>query len=277
MRPYRAPPRLLHIHMLAVATVACAAVAACSPLATRPQPLDARLASQNALFEQVYQADLVAHPELATSYGDYRYNDRLNDYSIAAIDSLHASDERFLARLKAISTAGFAQQDALSHQVLLHTLQQRGEDYRYREYEMPVSQMEGPHVHLADLPLAVPFDSVQALRGLHRAAASDPARIHPDRTGAARRHEGSSDAGALPAGESPGTVPGHHCGRSVPSALEQISRRHAAAGAAAPERRHHTGCDRRGTAGLPGICQFHRRAVRAPWAQHAGRHIVTRR
>ena len=26
---------------------------------------------------------------------------------------------------------------------------------------MPVNQMDGPHVHLADLPLAVPFDSVK--------------------------------------------------------------------------------------------------------------------
>ncbi len=160
MRLYRAP-RLLRLHVLAAIAAACAAVAACSPLATRPQSLDARVAAQNALFDEVYQADLVAHPELATSYGDYRYNDRLNDYSIAAIESMHASDDDFLARLKAISTAGFAQRDALSHQVLLHILQQRGEDYRYREYEMPVSQMEGPHVHLADLPLAVPFDSVQ--------------------------------------------------------------------------------------------------------------------
>jgi uncharacterized protein (DUF885 family) len=169
MRPYRtarlqrvpAARRLPRVRMLAAMAVICTAVAGCSALASRPQSLDARLAAQNALFDEVYQADLMAHPELATSYGDYRYNDRLNDYSIAAIENERASDVHFRARLNAISTAGFAQQDALSHQVLLHLLQQRGENYRYREYEMPVSQMEGPHVHLADLPLAVPFDSVK--------------------------------------------------------------------------------------------------------------------
>ena len=31
----------------------------------------------------------------------------------------------------------------------------------FKEYEMPVSHMSGPHLHLADLPLAVPLDSVQ--------------------------------------------------------------------------------------------------------------------
>jgi uncharacterized protein (DUF885 family) len=147
--------------MLAAMVAASAAVAACSALSTRPQSIDSRLAAQNALFDELYQANLKTHPELATSYGDYRYNDRLDDYSIASIQNEHASDERYLARLQSISSAGFPQQDALSHQVLQHVLQQRGENYRFREYEMPVSQMEGPHVHLADLPLAVPLDSVQ--------------------------------------------------------------------------------------------------------------------
>jgi uncharacterized protein (DUF885 family) len=44
---------------------------------------------------------------------------------------------------------------------MLHILEQRISNYRFKEYEMPVSQMNGPHVDLADLPLAVPFDSVQ--------------------------------------------------------------------------------------------------------------------
>jgi len=49
----------------------------------------------------------------------------------------------------------------MSHEVLLRTLQQRIDDYDFKEYEMPVSQMSGPHVSLADLPLAVPFESVK--------------------------------------------------------------------------------------------------------------------
>src|ERR1700748_177427 len=45
--------------------------------------IEARLARQNALFEEQYESDLRAHPETATAYGDYRYNDQLNDYSLA--------------------------------------------------------------------------------------------------------------------------------------------------------------------------------------------------
>ena len=43
--------------------------------------LEGRRAAQNALFEEEYEAELKAYPERATAYGDYRYNDRLNDAS----------------------------------------------------------------------------------------------------------------------------------------------------------------------------------------------------
>src|SRR5450755_2060717 len=139
----------------------CCGLAACASLNSTSASVESRLAAQNALFEEAYEYGLKTHPERATSYGDYRYNDRLDEYSLAALRSEHASDEGYLARLKAISIAGFSEQETLSHEVLLRTLEQRIKNYDFKEYEMPLSQMDGPHVHLADLPLAVPFDSVK--------------------------------------------------------------------------------------------------------------------
>ena len=130
-------------------------------LAAPPPSVQSRIDAQNALFEEQYESDLKEHPERATAYGDYRYNDKLDDYSLAGIARRHAEDQAFLARLRAIPTTGFPEQDTVSHDVLLRTLQQRIEDYGFKEYEMPVSQMSGPHVELADLPLAVPLDSVK--------------------------------------------------------------------------------------------------------------------
>src|SRR3984957_8125301 len=122
---------------------------------------ESRVAAQNALFEEYYQTELKAHPERATAYGDYRYNDRLDEYSLAALAGQNASDQSFLARLEAIPTDGFPEQETLSHEVLRSTLRQRLEDYSFKEFEMPVNQMDGPHLRFADLPLAVPFDSVK--------------------------------------------------------------------------------------------------------------------
>ena len=120
-----------------------------------------RIAAQNALFEEQYQADLKAHPERATSIGDYRYNDQLEDFSPAAYQQQDAADQSFLSRLNAISTAGFPEQDKLSHELMQRSLTQRIANYKFKEYEMPVNQMEGPQVRFADMPLAVPLDSVK--------------------------------------------------------------------------------------------------------------------
>ncbi len=145
------------------------AVALCVPFAAASilsaqntvTPAATRLSSQNALFEDWYQAGLKASPERATAFGDYRYNDRLNDVSLAEIARRERENETYLARLKAISTDGFAEQDVLSHELMQRSLEQGVANYNFKEYEMPVSQMDGPHTGLADLPLAVPLDSVK--------------------------------------------------------------------------------------------------------------------
>src|ERR1700730_17326759 len=78
--------------------------------------VETRVATQNSLFEEYYQFELKTHPERATAYGDYRYNDRLDEYSLAALNNQHASDLHFLARLEAIPTKGFSEQDTLSQE-----------------------------------------------------------------------------------------------------------------------------------------------------------------
>ena len=45
------------------------------------KPVADRLAAQNALFDEHYETDLRNFPERATAYGDYRYNDKLAQYS----------------------------------------------------------------------------------------------------------------------------------------------------------------------------------------------------
>ncbi len=144
---------------LALLLIFCCAGA--GPSRGAAPPRESPAVAQDLLFEEYYQFELKVHPERATAYGDYRYNDRLDEYSLAALERLHAGDEKFLARLEAIPTGGLSEQDRLSHEVLRSTLRQRIANYSFKEYEMPVNQMDGPHLRLADLPLAVPFDSVK--------------------------------------------------------------------------------------------------------------------
>ncbi|HMD18497.1 MAG TPA: DUF885 domain-containing protein [Terriglobales bacterium] len=146
--------RLFHTLFFVVAIAGCV-------FAQNPKPVADRLAAQNALFEEQYESDLRNFPERATSYGDYRYNDKLAEYSLDAINQRHQANQDFLARLAAIPSAGFSDQDQLSHDLLVRVLQQRIADFNLKEYEMPINQQNGVHTSLADLPLSVPFDSVK--------------------------------------------------------------------------------------------------------------------
>ena len=123
-------------------------------------PVAERVAKQNALFEEFYQTELKNNPERATAFGDYRYNSQLGQYSLAEIARQHAEADDFLARLKAIPTGGMSDKDLLSHRTLEHQLEREDVNYALKNYEMPVNQQNGVHTRLADLPNAVPFDSV---------------------------------------------------------------------------------------------------------------------
>lgn len=121
----------------------------------------ARLATQNTLFSEQFEDDMKSSPESETARGDYRDNALLDDYSLAASTKQNAADRTYRAKLAAISTEGFSEQDRLSHDLLLHVLDNRIADSALKDYEMPISQMQGIHNSLADLPNSVPLDTVQ--------------------------------------------------------------------------------------------------------------------
>ena len=120
-----------------------------------------RVAAQNTLFNESWQTTLKLSPTFATAVGDYRFNDQLGDDSLAAMARRHDIEQAFLNRIKAISPEGFNEEDRTSHDLFLRNLQQDAEDYDLKNYEMPINAQGGIHTSLADLPLAVPLDSVK--------------------------------------------------------------------------------------------------------------------
>ena len=124
-------------------------------------PVADRVAKQNALFEEYYQAFLKNNPERATAYGDYRYNSQLAQVSLEEIARQHAEGDDFRDRLKALPTDGMSDKDFLSHRILEKQLERADVNYSLKNFEMPVNQQNGVHTQLADLPNAMPFDSVQ--------------------------------------------------------------------------------------------------------------------
>ena len=149
--------------LLAVSALLVAAVSQIT-FAQAPSPVAARLAAQNALFDESWQATLKMNPMIATAVGDYRYNDQLGDYSLAASAARHSRAVAELARIKEIDPAGFPEQDLVSHDLFLRQLQEYVDDYDLKEFEMPLSSSGGGggiHANLADMPLSMPFDSMK--------------------------------------------------------------------------------------------------------------------
>ena len=120
-----------------------------------------RVKALNDLLAEQWQWNLKESPEFATILGDYRYNDKWTDPTIAHVQQQRKDTEKFLARFKAIDTSGFNEQDRLNQQLMVRQL---GDNIRATDlklYEMPLDQFNGVHLALAQFVSAMPFDSTK--------------------------------------------------------------------------------------------------------------------
>lgn len=125
-----------------------------APAAERSKALDALLA-------EIWQDRLEHSPELATSVGDARYNDRLDDYSAAGYNADLERGSAFLIRLSAISTDGLPEQEQLSKDLMLRRLVEQQQAAVFKPWQMPVSQFAGIQVDLPQLQTIAPFATVK--------------------------------------------------------------------------------------------------------------------
>jgi uncharacterized protein (DUF885 family) len=127
-----------------------------SPKAGPPVKSDSQK-QLRALFDEEWEYELRTSPETATSLGDNRFNDRLDDYSADAAQADIATKQRFLPRFEAIDASGLSQQDKLSRELMIRNLKQEIEGAQFKSWEMPVDQMNGPHLSLVDMVTIIPF------------------------------------------------------------------------------------------------------------------------
>ncbi len=112
----------------------------------------------NALIEREWQYRLQDSPELATLTGDKRFNDRLADYSAAAYSRRAAHDRAALAAFRRIPQTGLTPEDKVNLALMLEQLGVSVDGARFRQWEMPVDQMDAsPHLAYASLPQDTPF------------------------------------------------------------------------------------------------------------------------
>ncbi len=80
--------------------------------------------------------------------GDKRYNDQIIDYSVRAVNDKLAREQNFLLRLAAIDPTGFTDQEKISQDLLIRQFETDEEAAEFKEWEMPVNQMDGIYSRL---------------------------------------------------------------------------------------------------------------------------------
>lgn len=123
--------------------------------------LAARRSELKKLLADDWEYQLRTFPELATRTGDRRYNDRLSDYSPEALARHIEHQKDLLARLDAIDTTGFPEQERLNKALVARAAREDIESAKFKEWEMPANQFYGPHHAFVSLATDSPFDSTK--------------------------------------------------------------------------------------------------------------------
>lgn len=156
--------RVLPIFFLVVAALTLLfGVAEAAPAAGQAleNSVESRRTQFLSLLDEEWQYELRSDPEMATTVGDTRYNDRLTDRSPQFQQSDVNAKSKFLARFEVVDAKGFTQQDALSLDLMIRNLRQEIQRAQFKPWEMPVNQMAGPHLQFLDLVTLTPFGSLQ--------------------------------------------------------------------------------------------------------------------
>jgi uncharacterized protein (DUF885 family) len=123
--------------------------------------LDARRVKLAKLIDEAWQYRLQASPEFASTIGDKRWNDKLADRSMESEERDARKAREVLARLDAIGTKGFSEQETIDKIVLAQQLRNTLEDYRLKNYEMPINQLQGVYLQYPQLVSLLQFDSAK--------------------------------------------------------------------------------------------------------------------
>ena len=132
-----------------------------TPNNTQATSLEDRRTALNAVFHDYWEDYLAHNPEFASTIGDMRFNDKINDRSVEAFNSELEQGMKFILRLAAIDPNGLTDQERISRDLLLRKLTDKQEGAEYKEWEMPVNQMDGIYDDYPELVNQLPFKTVK--------------------------------------------------------------------------------------------------------------------
>ena len=157
--------KTLRLPLIAISLLACLV---CAPalraqkLSTAPAPgVEGNRAALNRVFDDYWQDYLQTNPEFASTLGDKRFNDQISDDSVTAYNDDLVREQRILMRLAAIDTTGLTDQEVTSRELLMRRIADDQEASEFKEWEMPVNQMDGIQTEYPQLVAELSFTTVK--------------------------------------------------------------------------------------------------------------------
>src|SRR5258708_38753348 len=111
----------MRLHVLGLALL----LAAWMPLASSHPgtvSLDTRRQGLSRLLADEWEYEMRESPEFATILGDYRYNDRWSDNSLAHVQQQRADLQNWLSRFDGIDTTDFPEHEKLNQVLMVRSL-----------------------------------------------------------------------------------------------------------------------------------------------------------
>ena len=141
--------------------IGLAVLLATQPVLAQKGGVEDRRKALNDLLAERWEYTLRTSPVFASMLGDKRWNDKLEDFSQAAIDKDLEMTKSYLARFADIDTTGLPTQEVLNKKLMVRDLKTELEGARFKSWEMPVSQFGGIHIALPDMVSVLSFTSVK--------------------------------------------------------------------------------------------------------------------
>ncbi|EHU2374375.1 DUF885 domain-containing protein [Acinetobacter baumannii] len=123
--------------------------------------ISVRVKALNQLLQEQWEYTLKNNPEIATTLGDLRYNNRWTEFSKNQIEKDKKTTQNFLKSFEAIDSTGFSATDQLNKDLMIYQLKESLKYYDLKLYEMPFNQMWGLHLQFPGFISSIPFDNAK--------------------------------------------------------------------------------------------------------------------
>ena len=102
--------------------------------AASPTDVESRRQALESLIKQQWEYTMRTSPEWASMIGDKRYNDKLSDFSQAALDADAKQTAVFLKQFEAIDSTGFPVQEQINKDLMVRNLRLSVEGQRFKNH-----------------------------------------------------------------------------------------------------------------------------------------------